>query len=234
MKRAMKNLGKRINSRRRAFTLIELLVVIAVIATLAGFLFPLAAAAKRHATIQRTQAEMAQIETAIESYKSTYGFYPPDNSSGSLTNQLYYELTGTLYGSANNTYTNLNSSDSLTANAVQNIFNIGGFMNCTKPGADEDSRKAENFLPALKSGQIGTITSDGTSVKLLVGSVGGPYQNYQPLGRPDLNPWRYKSSGTLTNNPGSYELWIQIVFKPGQTNLICNWSKQPQINNPLP
>jgi hypothetical protein len=53
------------------------------------------------------------------------------------------------------------------------------------------------------------------------------------MGVPGVNPWRYNSSSP-TNNPGAYDLWIQIVITPGQTNLICNWRKQPQINNPLP
>jgi len=48
-----------------------------------------------------------------------------------------------------------------------------------------------------------------------------------------VNPWRYNSSNP-TNNPGSYELWIQLVFAPGKSNLICNWTKQVQINSPLP
>jgi hypothetical protein len=62
--------------------------------------------------------------------------------------------------------------------------------------------------------------------------VGGPDAQYQPLGLPDVNPWRYNSSSP-TNNPGSYDLWIQLAFG-GKTNLICNWSKQVQINSPLP
>ena len=47
-----------------------------------------------------------------------------------------------------------------------------------------------------------------------------------------MNPWRYNSSSP-TNNPGSYDLWVQLSIG-GKTNLICNWSKQVQINNPLP
>jgi hypothetical protein len=50
----------------------------------------------------------------------------------------------------------------------------------------------------------------------------------------DVNPWRYTSNPqSATNNPGSYDLWVQLVMG-GKTNLICNWSKQVQINNPLP
>jgi hypothetical protein len=68
-------------------------------------------------------------------------------------------------------------------------------------------------------------------VTLLLGSVGGPDVTYQPFGVPDENPWRYVSPGV--NNPNSYDLWIQLVIG-GQTNLICNWNGQVQINSPLP
>jgi hypothetical protein len=119
---------------------------------------------------------------------------------------------------------------------VPNAFpGVGGFMNCTKPGAGEDAAAARNFLPDLKPNQFGAAIYENATegVNLLIGSVGGPYAQYQPLGQQDLNPWRYNSSSP-TNNPGSYDLWIQLVFAPGQTNLICNWTKQVQINSPLP
>jgi hypothetical protein len=47
-----------------------------------------------------------------------------------------------------------------------------------------------------------------------------------------VNPWRYNSSNP-TNNPGSYDLWVQLSIA-GKTNLICNWSKQVQIGSSLP
>jgi hypothetical protein len=61
--------------------------------------------------------------------------------------------------------------------------------------------------------------------------VGGPDQSYQPLAAPGINPFRYVYPGT--NNPNSYDLWVQLVIS-GQTNLVCNWSKQVQINTSLP
>ena len=114
---------------------------------------------------------------------------------------------------------------------------VGGFMNCTKPGAGEDSSAARNFLPDLKPKQIwpqpGYTNNTATEgVNLLICSVGGPDATYQPLGQQDMNPWRYNSSSP-TNNPGSYDLWVQL-YLAGKTNLICNWSKQVQINSPLP
>ncbi len=47
-----------------------------------------------------------------------------------------------------------------------------------------------------------------------------------------MNPWRYNSANP-TNNPGSYDLYIQLRIA-AKNYLICNWSKQVQINNPLP
>ncbi len=88
----------------RAFTLVELLIVIGVIAILAAMSFPIMGAIKRSEILHRAQAELGQVETAIESYKTKLGYYPPDNvppqAAWSTTanwpvNQLYYELLGT-------------------------------------------------------------------------------------------------------------------------------------------
>jgi hypothetical protein len=84
----------------------------------------------------------------------------------------------------------------------------------------------------LKPKQIGqNITNNNVATALLLGSVGGPDQSYQPLGVFGLNPWRYVCPGT--NNPASYDLWIQLQIA-GTTNLVCNWTKQVQKNIPLP
>ena len=92
---------------------------------------------------------------------------------------------------------------------------------------------AKDFLPDLKLNQYGIVTNyavgSGVGVTVLLCAVGGPDSTYQPLGAANVNPWRYVSSNP-TNNPGSYDLWIQLSIS-GQTNLICNWSKQVQIIN---
>src|SRR5438093_12291165 len=64
---------------RAAFTLIEMLVVIAVITILAAMIFPITRAVNRTKVRSRAQAELTQIESAIELYKAKHGFYPPDN-----------------------------------------------------------------------------------------------------------------------------------------------------------
>jgi len=226
---------------RLAFTLIELLVVIAVIGTLAALILPVVGAVKKHQYIYNAQAEMAQLETAIERYKSTYGFYPPSNtnSPGNMasckTNQLYYELVGTTNTSAPNSppvYQTLDGSTNISASDVATVFGVGGIMNCSKPGSSEDSTAAKSFLTDLRPRQLATITVGATTVKMLAVSVGGPDAIYKPMGLPDINPWRYNSLNP-TNNPGSYELWVQLAVG-GKTNLICNWTKQVQVNNPMP
>jgi prepilin-type N-terminal cleavage/methylation domain-containing protein len=222
-----------------AFTLIELLVVISIIGVLAAFTVPVLSAVKRQQYISHTRAELGQLQAAIDSYHAAYGFYPPDNpngvanSSGKLLgNQLYYELEGTTNNGAN--YTTLDGATSIAVTDVPQAFsNVGGFVNCNKPGSSEDSQPARNFIHELSPRQTGICTNSDVGTTIFVGSVGGPDSTYQPLGVSGLNPWRYKSSGTLTNNPGSYELWIQLVIG-GKTNLVCNWSKQVQLNSSLP
>ena len=226
-----------------AFTLVELLVVMAVIGALAAMLLAVVGGVKKKLYIYNTQAEMAQLETAIERYKAAYGFYPPDNhlnqNNSSLVNQLYYELEGTTNdGTA---YHTLDGSSILSIADATNSFGVGGFINSTKPGSGEDSTKARNFLPDLRTKQIWpypgyTNNTAAVGVNLLIASVGGPDANYLPLGQQDLNPWRYNSSNP-TNNPGSYDLWVQLSIGSSTNNpkhyLICNWSKQVQINSPL-
>ncbi|MGO9585213.1 MAG: type II secretion system protein [Limisphaerales bacterium] len=215
-----------------AFTLIELLTVMAIIGVLAALILPVAGAVKKHQYIYNSQTQMAQLETAIDRYKAAYGFYPPDTPGNSMTNHLYYELVGTTNNGGN--YVTLNGSAQISSVQVSAAFpGVGGFVNCSKPNGGEDSTAARNFLPDLKPNQVWlNYSNNNVGINLLIGSVGGPSPQYQPLGQQDLNPWRYVCPGI--NNPGSYDLWIQLVFAPGQTNLICNWTKQVQINNPLP
>ena len=233
------------------FTLIELLTVIAVIGILAAFLFPTLGTIKRRQYIRNAQAEMAQLETAIDRYKAAYGFYPPDNPCNPLVNQLYFELLGTTIITNNGPI--YQSLDDPTIQIAQdpavfkNVFGsdaganncVNGFMNCNKPGAGEDAPVAKNFLPGLKPNQVAVYTNNIAKnlvpIKLFVTAVGGPDVNYNPLNQsapPYYNPWRYNSSNP-TNNPGAYDLWVQLSIS-GKTNLICNWNKQIQFSSPLP
>jgi prepilin-type N-terminal cleavage/methylation domain-containing protein len=64
--------------RRGGFTLVEMLVVVAIIAILAAILIPVANTALKYARRTSNGAEIADLGTAIERYKSENGgLYPP-------------------------------------------------------------------------------------------------------------------------------------------------------------
>jgi prepilin-type N-terminal cleavage/methylation domain-containing protein len=220
----------RVPRHSTAFTLVELLTVISIIGILAAFTVPALFAVKKNREIRQTQAEMGLLQAAIEAYKVAYGFYPPSNPNGLLDSQLYYELVGTTNNGAS--FIPLDGGGlSIPVGSMNTAFGLAGFMNCSKPGAGEDSQQARNFLHELRPNQVGIASNNLVGVNILVGSVGGPDISYQPLGAQNLNPWRYVAPGT--NNPTSYDLWIQIKIG-GKTNLICNWTRQVLVNNPLP
>ncbi|HXI70174.1 MAG TPA: type II secretion system protein [Verrucomicrobiae bacterium] len=231
----MKNMSFHLRRNHAGFTLVELLVVISIIAILAGFIVSALKPFKRTSIINDTKAEMAQLETAIDSFKAAYGFYPPGNPNDARFSPLYYELLGTTNNNA--AYYTLDGSASIVASAltVPGPLGVSGFVNCMKTGPGENAPAARSFISGLKPKQIGSAIINQAyptvPVTLLLGAVSGPDQNYQPLGMADVNPWRYACPGT--NNPTSYDLWIQLSIG-GKTNLVCNWNKQVTFNSPLP
>ena len=186
----MKNLILSRRSRRTAFTLIELLFVITVISILAGLVLPLSGVVKKKRMISLVQAELTQIQTAIEAYKAKLGFYPPDNPCNAVLNPLFFELKGTMVTNAGvavqnaGAYVTLDGSSSITVADVVGLFGsvngvncVSGFMNCSKTvrGGDETSA-AINFLKAgLRPNQIGRLSINGQTIDaILVCSV--PWQ----------------------------------------------------------
>jgi prepilin-type N-terminal cleavage/methylation domain-containing protein len=223
-----------------AFTLIELLTVIAVIGIIASLTLGIVGRLKRTEYISIATAELGQIESALENYKAKYGVYPPSNAnansgafSPALYSPLYYELTGVTNNTQKQYFGSLDNSSSILASDAQKAFGIGGFINCTK--FSDEGGAAQNFLPGLKPNRTTQCTASTVNGNVqiinLVTTARGPDLNYKPLGLQDANPFRYVYPGT--NNPNSYDLWVQLVIS-GKTNLICNWSKNPIINSPLP
>jgi len=122
--------------RRAAFTLVELLVVISIIGILAAFLLPLAGSVSRVKKVNTAQAELQQIETALESYKAKYGTYPPQ-SSNVMVNALYYELSGVtnIGTAASPIYQTLDSSSTVSGGVGGEYgkqFGVGGVVNCSQ------------------------------------------------------------------------------------------------------
>ena len=230
--------------RRRAFTLIELLVVISLSAALAALTIGGLRSIGTSKKIGTAQAELNEIGLAIENYHAKYGVYPPGNAgntdSGGLTNQLYYELTGVSINSQGN-YQTVGTNSVSPAN-FSTAFGVGGILNATK-GSGEDALTSQNFLVGLRPNRVGTANINGVAVNMLVTSVAGPDPAYLPIGTPGVNPFRYKAPNATNNNPGSYDLWIELslgatnynsTYNGNNQRLIANWSKNTIKNSTMP
>jgi len=223
-----------------AFTLIELLVVISIIAVLAAFTIPVMSSVLKAQKISVAKAELSLIETALENYKSKYGAYPPSNTNSPAANQLYYELSGvTNIGTASTPiYQTLDGATTIPAANYAQVFSVGGVINCTK-GSGEDAVLAKDFLTGLKATQLAAATnasSGNVNVYYLVTSVGGPdpislstvaISGLTAINGGFANPIRYNSLNP-TNNPNSYDLWVDLVIS-GKTNRVSNWSQNQQV-----
>jgi len=191
-------------------------------AILAGMLIPISGAASRARIKAKTRTELEQVATGIELYKAKLGHYPPDNPLNPATNQLYFELLGTIF--TNGIYTTLDGSAQVSASSLSTVFSpaVGGFVNTSQGAVGDEGRSASPFLPGLKPGQIALINnSGGNQVKILVSSVSASLNR--------LTTICYVSSSP-TNNPNSYDLWVDVLIN-GVTNRISNWNKDP-ITNP--
>ena len=223
---------------RGAFSLIELLVVIGVIVLLAGMSFPAMTAIKIAQARSRARAELTHIETAIETYKTKLGFYPPDypnnwgaNQTNWFVNQLYYELMGTTFTAIRGQpgYQTLDGSASILTNDFHAAFGpssqVTGFVNSSKPGAGDDAPNAVKFLAGLKPAQFLAATSPVTSTVLGVSMAGSPLFTGPNNG--EIVPYGYNSSDLQRlHNPKSFDLWVDIIAG-GKTNRISNWSTRP-------
>jgi prepilin-type N-terminal cleavage/methylation domain-containing protein len=201
-----------------AFTLVELLVVIAIIGVLVALIIPTISKINAMRAISRTKTELKEVELWISEYKAKRGYFPPDNPGNEITNQLFYELSGTIY--TNDAYTTLDGSANVTQAQLAVGFGpaVSGVANTTK-GAKDEGMVAQKFIAELKPGQIVEFEP---GLKILVGTVGWDTSLPSPTYEPGVNPFRYISTKP-THNPNSFDLWIDIHVQ-GKTYRISNWS----------
>ena len=201
----------------RGFTVVELLVVISIMGIIAALVVGLSSMASGKRDKSNVSNQLAQLVTVIESYKSKVGFYPPDNPVGPGTNQLYYELSGTVYNTNTTTFQD-RDGNILPDATVAAYFGVNGFVN-----ADETARPlVPNFIKAFKTNQWAALN---------VGSTPPIYVMKVPVKGANgaLITWNYVSTNP-TNNPGRFDLWADF---PSGTNTvrISNWNRQPIIVN---
>ena len=208
---------------RSAFTLIELLAVIVVIALLAALIVPLTAMAVKNMKVARVETELKDLETAIKNYKETKGFYPPDNPNSFATNQLFYELNGSISSYDPNLkiyeyFPMYDTNVTIKSAAITTEFGPGveGFVNASQ-NPSEIPVYNHNFTQKQTKDSLDVV--DNVVFKLLVCTVHNADGN--------LLTWNYNSSNP-TNSPTSFDLWVDLTLR-GKTNRFCNWSSTPII-----
>src|SRR2546428_7322812 len=121
-------------------------------AALARLIFPVAGEIKKLKRAAAARGGLSQIEPMMESYKAKTGVYPPADPGKAALNPLFYELSGTKLDNVGN-YKTLDGSAQINTAQVPTTFGpaIGGFINSSKGGGDDDAATAQNFLKGLKS-----------------------------------------------------------------------------------
>jgi len=192
------------------FTLIEILVVIAIIAVIASLVVYMAKQSSDKAKRARVETMKAQIIAAIEAYHARHGFYPPDNPADPAVNQLYYELTGTIF--KDNKFYDIEGRE-----ADPTVFNAGGFVHSAQP-----PDKPQNFLQSASAKVEARKIADKAYV--LAVPFDWPAGRTNPIpSAPGVNPWRYVSTKPV-HNVNSYDLWAELVIDD-KVILISNWEK---------
>lgn len=214
------------------FTLIELLVVISIIGILAALVVGLAGLASQKSKVSRVRVQLSGLATAIESYKNDLGSYPRDNRLWGpdrmgihrghyVTNQLFYELAGTLVRPDQRFETLGGGHDPLDVNTIQRVFNSDGFMNAKPMSTGE---KPGNYLNNLDESSV-RVVEGNPDFALMSVSVDWPsnLQDRAPVPGTRINPWRYDVSSTNRVNRSSFDLWAEIPGGKNEITIINNW-----------
>lgn len=178
------------------------------------------------AAIPRLCEELSQqrgvLAAAIAAYKAGLGFYPPDHLLGraplrvdAVTNQLMYELLGTVHDPAKDTFTPPHSPV-IRGALIKELFGSEGFRN-----AAEKPELVRHFLDGAKLAATAAIHEKPEEVGLA--SYWPNWEGIEPDLYAQISPgtWCYNTSSP-THNPGAFDLWIEV--KTPLTNIVIgNW-----------
>ena len=172
--------------------------------------------------LHAASAERDRLVAAIEAYHSHFGSYPPDHVLSDrplridpTTNQLFYELVGTVYNPTNNMFFT-DGAEPLEKATVKEFFNTAEFKNkSTSPGVAKQFL-ARDFV-ALRE------IHDDPDVMVLCPNIVGTLNEvpFHILTEWDFASWQYVSSSP-SNNPGKFDLWVELSAA-GRKFSIRNW-----------
>jgi hypothetical protein len=158
---------------------------------------------------------------AIKAYKAGLGFFPPDHvlqrtplAVDSVTNQLVYELTGTIYNPTNKTYSTPRF-EAVSQEMIRKLFGTEGFKNAVPAG-----QKPKEFL-RLTGGFGSWEAHDSPDVNVLKPNFYWEGLDWEVMARFNISPWRYNSSRP-SHNPDGFDLWVEVQAGDKRV-VIGNW-----------
>ncbi len=234
------------DSRLVGFTLIELLVVISIIGILASLVLSVSGAVSRKARESRIRSEMNRLVTLIDNYKARLGTYPPSNERLVVSppatraqlaglNQLYYELSGTVFKVDTFIPIGREAQAGLGAAQITSIFGVDGFANSARN--PRDVRVSTAFKPSeRKMVKEGASVFESLAVPLAVASGDRVPPSVLLLTAADgtkVYPWFYDPSSTNRFNAETYDLWAEVVIGKNITR-ISNWEPRSVVIGKVP
>jgi len=170
---------------------------------------------------QHASEQQQRLVAAISAYKQNFGYYPPDHLLSEnppvvepVTNQLYYELVGTVYDPVSRMFTPLQSSTHLSATLIHQFFNIEGFRNSAQSNVlvKQFLTTPEPMIEAHEKPQM---------IGLLCFAPNWIDVNWDAIVEMRIGTWCYNSSKPQ-HNPGGFDLWMEVQA-PGTNLVIGNW-----------
>lgn len=217
----MKTTTKRATAAARssgAFSLVELLMVISIM----GMIAAMTIAGIRSASYKRdrsaVEVQLSKLVTAIESYKSKTGTYPPDCPANAALNPdrnpLAYELGGVRIAGGSFV---AEADPTHTVTPPFAVFpGLGGFVNAAPASPAKLRYSLDLRGGSSKTADLVMIDYTGTGPMMFL----KVQADHPTLG---TNVWRYRAYPATGHNPKSFDLWAEIKQSGGGTNIIGNW-----------
>jgi len=162
------------------------------------------------------------LVSAILAYKQALGTYPPDHVVqqkpmlvDAVTNQLLYELLGTVYSASGQSFAPHNFP-AIRKSDLGTFFNVGNLKNSAETPA-----LARPFLKVSDLNSTVPISERPHVVALMTFYPNWPGVDPELGQQISAGSWCYNSSAPV-HNTGGYDLWIE-VNTPLTNFVIGNW-----------